>query len=256
MLLLLVVMTHMAQLAPNHRPSSKSSGRKSTWWRALGWIAAMPAMGCGAHPDPGGGGGATLIGAGGASAQDSTPDAPCYGPVGKTAAVAECAPTRSCFATPVAISVDGRECDGGGCSWTFAENVGDTLTYTNGRLWVFLRFRTSIRGATTTEELSAALDQVAFLVHFPVEGGAAGLTAMANGPGWGGPETTKVFDTFELVGGRLHVEISAALDAPYAWVDSPDARCVGGDVGGACICTYGGRTLASHIEIDAPAQLP
>ena len=54
----------------------------------------------------------------------------------------------------------------------------------------------------------------------------------------------------------LHVKLSFTVKDPYAWIQSQDAACIAGDVGGMCICTYDGVDIPGSIDVDLPADIP
>lgn len=187
---------------------------------------------------------AALVGCGG-DGSDSVPST-CYQPTAKTAAVPSCAGTSLCLGTPQVVAVDPARCPASYCRWSYQEDVGDTLTYASDDLWVFVRFTGSIRGATSTTQLTAASPAITIIRDFPVRGGRSGLTASYPVEG----RSPSTVDRFELVKGRLHVKASFTVRDPYAYVSG---SCTDS---GQCLCTYDGVDIPSTIEIDLPADIP
>lgn len=196
--------------------------------------------------------GAVLVvgcGSGGSAA----PPAPmhCYEPDGATAPVVGCAGSRVCVPDQVAISINSSTCtEPSDCRWMYAPNVGDTLEVRGQGAWVFLRFGTSIAGATTGEQLAAALWHANFSVRFPVEGGTGDMSASEVKEGW----TSSNFDVLEFKNGRLHAELSFSVERPYRFFSSADSRCGESDTL-SCICSYA-VGVPGTIEVDLPADIP
>jgi len=176
----------------------------------------------------------------------------CHAPVADAAPVPECTATSLCLDSSQAVVVDSAHCTAATCRWTYQANAGDTLTYDGGDTWVFIRFTGRIAGATTTDQLSAAAPAVNFYRQFPVTGGTNGLEATYFDQRTG----VASFDLFELSRSMLHVKVSFTVKDPYAWIQSQDAACVAGDVGGMCICTYDGVDIPGSIDVDLPADIP
>lgn len=83
--------------------------------------------------------------------------------------IPECAATKLCAASAGDLHIDSSNCADPSCRFTIQENVGPTLTYEDGKIYVFLRFRDSIAGATT-EKLLSVFEHVNFYVSYPVQG--------------------------------------------------------------------------------------
>ena len=199
--------------------------------------------------------GALLAGCGGTASDGAGLTAgplTCHQPTPESAAVPECAPTSLCLGATETVAVGTTACSAQTCRWTFAEDVGDTLTYDGGDAWVFLRFGSSIAGATTTDQLLAAGPSVNFYVTFPATG-ATGLTATYFEQRTG----AAAFDQLELSGGKLHVKLSFTVHDPYSWVvtsGSPSSDLCGDTT--SCVCTYAGVSMPATIEVDLPADVP
>jgi hypothetical protein len=175
-----------------------------------------------------------------------------YQPTGAGASVPECAETSLLLSSPQLVAVDASHCDAETCRWTYQVNDGDTLTFDGGNSWVFLRFDTSIAGATTTAQLAAAFRHVNFYRTFPVSGSSMPLSAMY----FEARTSVDGFDVFELAGGRLHVKLTFTIEDPYATIWSQAGGCSEGDEIGICPCVYGGVDVPGTIDIDLPANVP
>jgi hypothetical protein len=175
----------------------------------------------------------------------------CYKPDGVTAPVVGCAGSRVCVPDRVAISINSSTCtEPSSCRWMYAPNVGDTLEVSGQGAWVFLRFGTSIAGATTGEQLAAALWHANFWVQFPVEGGTGDTSAYEVKTEW----TSSNFDVLELMNDRLHAKLSFTVQRPYRAFSSADSRCGESDTS-SCICGYA-VDVPGTIEVDLPADIP
>ena len=185
---------------------------------------------------------------------DGGPDAvgTCYQPQAASAVVPECAAASLCLTSPQSLEVDSAHCPSKtSCAWTYQVDVGDTLTYQDDEIWLFLRFGGSIGGATTTEQLLAASPEVTFVQTFPARG-SSGLTASYNEQKTG----VSAFDTFALADGHLHVKVSYTIQTPSSQIRSQSSLCNEGDVSGICFCTYDGVDVPGSIDVDLPVEVP
>ena len=189
-------------------------------------------------------------------AGDAGPNAvgTCYQPQAASAEVPECAATSICLTSPQAVVVDAAHCPSKtSCAWTYEVNVGDTLTYSDDQIWLFLRFGGSIGGATTTDQLVAASPEVTFVQSFPARGGSNALTASYLESRSG----VAAFDTFALTNGNLHVKVTFTIQTPSSTIpQSQSPLCNEGDVSGMCSCTYDGVDVPGSIDVDLPVEVP
>lgn len=202
--------------------------------------------------------GCGLLGACGSGSSQATGDAgsdavgTCYQPQSASSVVPECAATSLCLTSPQTLVVDSAHCPSQtSCAWTYAVDVGDTLTYSDNEIWLFLRFGASIGGTTTTDRLVAASPQVNFMLTFPVRGGSD-LTASYFEQRTG----VAAFDTFALTDGNLHVKVTFTIQTPASQIRSQSTLCDEGDVAGMCACIYDNVDIPGSIDVDLPVDVP
>jgi hypothetical protein len=213
-------------------------------WHNFGLLPLMLAFGCG---------GASGIDAlDNADAAITNSPASCYAPTGAMSAVPECAAARFCAPAKLDTEINTANCSASSCRFTYAPNVGDTLTYEDDKLYVFLRFGGSIAGAKTTADLKSVFEHVNFMRKYP--GSVAGMSS--------DPlefeQSTDIgrFEIFELAGGTLHVRLRFTLAAPYVWIRSTDSACRDLDVMGMCVCTFSVPPQSGVVDVTLPADIP
>lgn len=172
---------------------------------------------------------------------DAIAYADCYPPKGPIAVVPECASTELCMPTDDHVVIDPEHCPLADCRFTYAENAGPTLTYDDGRTFMFFRFDGTISAAT--------LLHANFYRTYPIDNGTFAMYAQMS-------MQAVDFDVFELGDDHVHVKLSFTITEASARIQSSHELCVDGDVLGSCRCVYGGFEVPGSVELDLPADIP
>ncbi len=176
----------------------------------------------------------------------------CHGPSGPMTSVPECGSSTFCVPETLETVLDGSTCKSGSCRFTYAVNAGDTLTYEDEEVFLFMRFDRPIAGVTTTQELKDALSHVNFMREY--RGSVKGSESPA--VQFESTQDLGRFEIFELDNGILHVRLPFTLATPYLWIQSSAPGCASSDMLGVCVCNYEVPPQRGVVEIELPADIP